>query len=114
MSSYISSMKETTNMKTTKTPNIGYLLVARESHNVTLINHSGSPSTTQIWEGNLQAVADYVMKKIADGLDENNDWDEPYLFAFITPHGDDERTCMFDLRDESHLEFLRNWTTPKI
>lgn len=80
-----------------------------QGHNVTVIDHKGSPKTTQVWDGGHQAAAKRVLDWHASGeanKASGGGWDEPVLHAYIHSH-EHKETHHFDMSKPSHVAALK-------
>jgi len=102
-------------MKNKKLPfEAGVFASKTASHNVCVIDCQGSPTTTQIWDGGSAAAAAWVLKKIAEGNDDDNGWDQPVCHAFIKAHVKTDETRHYDLANPSHVADLSAMATATI
>ena len=83
---------------------------SKGGHNVTAIGHTGSPVTTQVWDGGHQAAAQKALQLHAAGeasKASGGGFDEPIAHVFIHSH-EHKETHHFDMNAPSHVKALKS------
>lgn len=92
-------------MKTIKKINVGVRVPNPKNggFNLLAIDHNGSPTTTQVWDGN---VCTRLLEWIKAGMTEGNWNGEPLVRAYIHSCRTGE-TYEFDLTNPAHVALLK-------
>ena len=87
----------------------GELMPSGSGHNVLAVTESGSPVSTQVWNGGHAAAAKTLLDWHAAGeagRSKEHSWDQPVVHGYINSH-EHGTTHHYDLTNPKHIESLK-------